>query len=247
MNRKRSLGNSETVPKTYKAAKEAGYFLDDRLLELTGLVPRSGEATLKIKAKVFYHRSQLEECISLTEGKKRGLKLREDFAPVGRRSFQPRGAGWISYDVYRLSDFDRSTTRSEVAAIEMPLLEAIWLVNKAAKTQRDLASTYYGAGMHGFAGNSRSRKEKYYGLKDRGIAFALSDGVLDWRGWHGNMSVVEGEGFRFHTRLRPKDAPERPNDSEFWMAEASSRRFSRKYRLKDAILTHANSTGRMSS
>ncbi len=55
------------LPTTYKAAKMNGYLPEHRLVELAGRAPRPGERPVKIKQRRFYHRSQLEKCISITE------------------------------------------------------------------------------------------------------------------------------------------------------------------------------------
>lgn len=120
------------------------------------------------------------------------------------------------------------------------LLAAIFTVNRAAKRQRDLAQKYYRSSMHGFAGSAKSKKLKYYSLKDRGIATAYLSGRLSCENKHANLYLYRGEGYSFHSTLCPVglEVPELPlaGGEEHLFIEAKPKGV-KEPRLIDALRT----------
>jgi hypothetical protein len=105
---------------------------------------------------------------------------------------------------FREAQIRREQRKTKLDTLEnVDLLVAIFTVNRAAKRQRDLAQKHYRNGMHGFAGSSRKRKEEYYDLKDRGIMSAHQAGQLSCEYRHGNLFLWRGEGYSFHSTLKP--------------------------------------------
>jgi hypothetical protein len=86
---------------------------------------------------------------------------------------------------------------------EVDLLAAIFTVNRAAKRQRDAAQKHYQGRRHGFAGSSKQKKQRYYGLKDDGIIAAHQAGRLQCIGQHGGLFLWQGEGYSFHSTVKP--------------------------------------------
>jgi hypothetical protein len=121
---------------------------------------------------------------------------------------------------------------------EVDLLAAVFTVNRAAKRQRDLAQKYYQQNMHGFAGSSKNRKRKYYDLKDMGIMAAHQAGRLVCTFRHGGLYLWQGEGYSFHSTLKPKslDVPELPlQEGEAYLFVEAKPMGSKEPRLRDAI------------
>jgi hypothetical protein len=143
-------------------------------------------------------------------------------------------------------DWSKARDRRERAAARrdehrhVDLLAAIFTVNRAAKRQRDLAQTYYQRGMHGFAGSSKDRKQGYYELKDRGIVAAHGAGRLTCAFRHGGLYLWTGEGYSFHSTLKPEGAevPELPlgDGEEHFFVEAKPKG-TKEPRLTDALRT----------
>jgi hypothetical protein len=128
-----------------------------------------------------------------------------------------------------------------VQPVTVDLLAAIFGVNRSAKRFRDAAQMNYQKGTHGFAGNCKERKEKLYKLKDRGIVAAYRAGRLKAEGAHGVLTVYRGEGYCFHSLLRPLGIV--LNALEFDANEAGclyleqKPKSAREPRLKDSVAT----------
>jgi hypothetical protein len=86
------------------------------------------------------------------------------------------------------------------------ILLAIWSVNRAAKRRRDAAESFYEKDLHGFAGAHKKAKDRYYRLKDIGIAWLAHDGHLAAAYRHGQLVVWVGGGYSFHSTLIPHGA-----------------------------------------
>lgn len=90
------------------------------------------------------------------------------------------------------------------------LLLCIREASRAAHRERDAASDAYNQGRYILAGNARKRKNKWYALKERGIAAAHEAGLVCYVGSSPQgMAVYEyGEGGMscFHSTLHPVDA-----------------------------------------
>jgi hypothetical protein len=101
----------------------------------------------------------------------------------------------------------RAERRQNRKLRELPLLDAIREVSRAAHRWRDAASAQYSAGNYGFASHSSGKKKNFYNLKERGIASAYKQGLLRYAGQTPQgMAVYEyGEGGLscFHSCLHP--------------------------------------------
>jgi len=225
------------LPKTKKAAKEAGY------LTLSGaysshLVPLRNAEPIMVKGEAFYDRGQCEEIMSRTEAKRQRLGVPDEAKPVMTFHAQFRGQGSVSYDVYRISDCVPMRAVKEVPPVEIDLLQAVFTANKAAKRYRDSAQSNYRHGQHGFAGHAKETKETLYALKDKGIAAAYRQGRLSFVGTHGNMGLYRGDGYCFHSTLIPETCELVDNQQEAVFVEAAPKG-TREGRLKDATHTLA--------
>jgi hypothetical protein len=118
---------------------------------------------------------------------------------------------------------------------EPDLLSAIFAVNRAAKRQRDAAQSHYLHGQHGFARLAREKKEYYYRLKDQGIKEAHRLGLLAPVRIHGQLAFYLGQGYSFHSALKPKgiELPTVENDAPITVD--SKPQGSKEPRLCDAI------------
>lgn len=89
----------------------------------------------------------------------------------------------------------------------LPLLDAIREVSRSAHRWRDAAQAQYQAKNYGLAGHSKRQKERLYGLKERGIAAAFLQGLLQYAGASPQgMAVYDyGQGGKscFHSCLHP--------------------------------------------
>jgi hypothetical protein len=116
------------------------------------------------------------------------------------------------------------------------LLAAIFRVNRSAKRYRDAASSCYSKRAYGLATHNRLEKEGLYGLKDRGIVEAYRRGLLQAEGFHGTLCIYRGNGYCFHSTLRPVGVslPRIREDDEPLFIEAKPRG-SGEMKLKDAV------------
>lgn len=88
-----------TAP-TKKAAKQAGWLSERDLARPTvRLIPAQGAKGTVIKGEVFYHPDDLEELLSMTEARRRGLGV-----PVTAGAAKDCYSGHGYYPVYRRSD-----------------------------------------------------------------------------------------------------------------------------------------------
>jgi hypothetical protein len=95
----------------------------------------------------------------------------------------------------------------------VPILPALFTLNRRAKRCRDLAQKYYRRRKHGFAQKAREEKETIYGLKGQVLHHLVASGVLSVIGYHRFLGeqgehfaeILAGEGYSFH---RPCDPPE---------------------------------------
>lgn len=83
------------------------------------------------------------------------------------------------------------------------LLAAIFAVNRAAKRHRDNASKQWSYGRKSAAARAAEHKRNLYELKDLGIIKAFQDGRIHPTKIHGCLCLYEGEGYSFHSTLKP--------------------------------------------
>lgn len=118
--------------------------------------------------------------------------------------------------VIRTIDYDRLQEAMETKAQKhhksvnrLPVLAALFTLNRRAKRCRDLAQTYYQNGMHGLAGDMKREKDRIYDLKGQVLHHSVEAGVLAGGNFHqfefGNWAeVLEGSGYRFHRPCPPR-------------------------------------------
>lgn len=142
------------------------------------------------------------------------LKTKTSWAQEGRsvlRGSEPVAIIETSYCGRRVGCYglySHGQTKPKRQCVRRPpkvidLLAAIWTVTRTAKRYRDAASKSYKKGKHGMAGQCRRRKEQLYLLKDKGIAEAVHLGRISAVGIHGGFCVYRGEGYCFHSALKP--------------------------------------------
>ena len=175
-----------------------------------------------------------------------GLRTRTQWTELGQAVLADARPGATFsgyYDDYDL--YPESATRPKRRVASHPpkkidLLHAIFAVTRAAKRFRDAASSCYDRNAHGFAGTNRARKKELNELKDRGIVAAVAAGRIAPVAARGNLTEYRGEGYCYHSLLRPVDwsVLGAPNESEPLTVEAKPRT-SHEPRLKDAIFTLA--------
>lgn len=83
-----------------------------------------------------------------------------------------------------------------------------------------------------------TKKKQLYELKDRGIVLSHINGWLDTEGPHGAITVYRGDGFCFHSFLRPADHKIEHIDNKGSVIFVESKPKTKKeMRLCDAIAT----------
>lgn len=120
----------------------------------------------------------------------------------------------------------------------VPLLAAVWTVNRTAKRYRDAAMSHYNRDHHGLARLAREKKEMLYRYKAQALHYLAADGTLQHVGHHrfpGNKwaEVLTGAGFTFH---RPCATPKQASGEARSTIEAKPRG-AMEPRLCDAIFT----------
>lgn len=130
-------------------------------------------------------------------------------------TYLPRrvGYGIPSRDKRKLTAALKRCESTRVSRTPQPhpeLLLCIREASRAAHRERDTARDAYNSGRHILAGNARQRKNKWYGLKDRGIVAAHKQGLVRYIGASPQgMAVYEfadGGTSCFHSTLHPAGA-----------------------------------------
>lgn len=116
------------------------------------------------------------------------------------------------------------------------ILSCIFTVNRSAKRRRDAAASCYRSRLFGLATNHKSKKESLYELKERGIAYAASQGWLKPQTKHGGLCLWQGEGYSFHSTLCPADLAESRGGEDRIFIEAQPKKAGEP-RLIDAEAT----------
>jgi len=93
----------------------------------------------------------------------------------------------------------------------LPVLAALFTLNRRAKRCRDLAQVYYRSGMHGFASDMKREKNRIYDLKGQILHYMLENGVLVGGKYHrfefGNWAeLLQGSGYSFHRPCPPRES-----------------------------------------
>ena len=119
--------------------------------------------------------------------------------------------------------------------------DAVWIVNQSAKRYRDAARNCYEVGAFQFATINKAKKEKLYGVKDRGIRWLISEGHLICKAKHGDRYLWSGLGFSFHSSAVPQVMPTNvSNERVFIEAKLNVKQ---SIRLKDAVFLIENIGG----
>lgn len=174
-----------------------------------------------------------------------GLRTRTQWNKKGRallKDAKPISEFLGNYDNYHL--YPESATRLKIRfnvypAKKIDLLASIFVVTRAAKRYRDAASKCYELKAYGPATTNRHKKEICYELKDRGIVSAFRSGLIHPVSTSSNLTVYRGDGYCFHSLLRPVEwvQPENQNTEDNPIFVEAKPKDPKEPRLKDAIAT----------
>jgi hypothetical protein len=92
----------------------------------------------------------------------------------------------------------------------LPVLAALFTLNRRAKRCRDLAQTYYQRRMHGVAAEMKREKNRIYDIKGQVLLHMVEAGVLVGGKFHrfefGNWAeILAGGGYTFHRPCPPQE------------------------------------------
>ncbi len=222
--------------RTIKQAQQEGLRTEVQWMKSYRRCPKVGARSELIKGRAFFHKDETEELLSKAEGKRRGLKLKQNAEPV-HQVYYRRAAGY--YDMYRASDFLPAERKKIHPPAAVDLLCAIFTVNRSAKRYRDTAKRLYGIGCHSLSRAASNKKKRLYVLKDAGIREAYRRGLLRPEAIHGGLAVYRGNGFCFHSTHVPVELREQlPVEAdEVVFFRESVPRSSTEAKLKDAEFT----------
>ena len=219
--------------KTIKAAKQAGFHPPKP--------DEYGGERITVKGRLLVRNAK--QSVSATEWRRRGYKVLPGQTPhatmSGRVGYNGYGCGKpMDWAVYRDDQVAPIRKRESRSAVVIPILRALWTINRRAKRCRDLASRNYNCDNHGFAGNYSREKTRLYHLKSRAMHYLLESGLLSITGHHcfGNRlwaEVCKGAGYTFHRPCPPQHS----DDSEQCQAIEAKSKEATEARLVDAIYT----------
>ncbi len=221
--------------RTIKAAEAAGFH---RMADY-----EYGGEQIIVKGVLLGKNTQFAE--SETAWRRSGRKVMSGSKPHAIRTCRVgggSGAKSVTYAVYRHDQTHSVQRRSQPReAVAYPLtfqnvLAAVFAVNRSAKRYRDAAQSCYQSGVHGFAKMHKERKEELYRLKDNAIVHAYRAGFVVAVGLHGSLTVYRGEGYCFHSPLRPENVNLETTSEEAVFVEAKPRQAT-EMRLRDAVAT----------
>lgn len=215
--------------KTKKEAKEKGYHTVEEWLRKDRVVIQINDG-VSVKGSVYYDIDATERLISKLH--KPGYKVREDAEPIKEK----RAYHGYYFDLYRESDFIPIQKRKEIEPQPIDILAAIFTVNRASKRYRDAAESHYGNKQHGLARHSKELKNYLYCLKDKGIKYAYTNGLISCDGKQGGLYIYTGSGYIFHSPIYPRgiEVEAITAEDDIWV---DAKPKTEKYRLKDAIYT----------
>jgi len=168
-----------------------------------------------------------------THWRRRGRQLKPNAQPAAIMY------GWYghSYCLYPESETMERIPRAEHPPQVVDLLVALLTLTRTAKRYRDAAQTHYRRAAHGLAGFSRETKERCYDLKDRGLIHAVQSGRIVPVRFRGALTEYVGEGYCFHSYLRPIGIDGVASDDDAPLRVDAKRKGSGEARLKDAMAT----------
>jgi hypothetical protein len=219
--------------KTLKAAKADG-FHKPKAWEYGGELLRLKNHTLVRNPK---------EAVSRHKWSARGYRIKTGATPHANQSHHVAGRT-KKYPVYRDDQVIGKRRVTECPAVEIPILLAVWALNRSAKRYRDSGQSHYLHANHGLAGHAKNTKENYYDLKAQALEQLLTEGKLTVMGYQlfGEnkywTEVLQGDGFTFH---RPCARPSTQyRDCQVLETIPAKERSAREPRVKDAIYTVEN-------
>jgi hypothetical protein len=187
--------------KTFKEARECGF----RPIR----ADQYGGDQIVIKGKTYARNAQVAK--SKSAWSREGLRVRTGELPHAIVRAPRVG----EFEVFRGDQVEAKKSppmaRAESATPEN-VARACWTVNRSAKRFRDAAQSTYRSRAHGLASTNKQRKDNLYLLKDRAIAWLATRGHLEFKRTHGGLSLFEGLGYSFHSRLLPPGRS--PSDAE---------------------------------
>jgi hypothetical protein len=221
------------VPRTKKVARQAGFIGESEFRRQSfRKIPRRGAKVVVVKTEKFYAGADCERLLNKTDARNSGLRIPDGLEPVEWRSWK-----YGHFGLWRESDLVPVAKRTEKPPRAIDLLAAVFCVNRSAKRYRDAAGDCYESGTHGLAKAAKQRKERLYGLKDRGIAEAFRQGSIQFVGRNGTLALYRGEGYCFHSRLLPPGQSEEHDDADAPIFVEAKPKGSKEARLKDAVFT----------
>lgn len=216
--------------KTLKAAYAAG-FVKHKPEQYGGEV-----AVVKNHTLVRYTKG----AVSRTAWERQGFRVRPDQEPhavVGGRV----GGRYRWWDVFRDDQVEPLRRRVTPPATTVPILSAVWAINRHAKRLRDRASAWWSGCRRDLAGQNAERKREYYALKGQCLHHLLADGRVAVTGYcrfgqSGDLwsEVLAGGGYTFH---RPCPPVENLRDVPNLVGIEAKPRGAGEPRLRDALLT----------
>jgi hypothetical protein len=213
---------------TLKAAYAAGY---------RDAAPDDyGVPVFSLKGHQLVHNPK--QAVSRTAWEQKGFRVRIDAEPHAIISGR-----YQSWAVFRDDQVEPRRRLFVPPPKQIPILAAVWAINRHAKRLRNRASAWWEDGRRDLAGTNAARKRTYYRLKGQCLQYLLSEGILTVTGHvrfgsDGSLwaEIVEGDGYSFHRPCAPVEGAEVP---QIHRIEAKPKKATEP-RLRDAELTIRN-------
>jgi hypothetical protein len=213
--------------KTLKAAKAAGY---QQIYDCY-----YGGEQIQLKGHILVRHPKI--AISKSAWLKLGFSVRPGepaHATVSGRVGDKHRSWWV----YREDQVRPKRVFQPQAPQIIPILSALWAINRAAKRFRDAASSHYAHHQHGLSSFAKEKKQTLYQSKAQALYYLVQDGTLQHSGYHCFSDdkwaeVLTGSGFTFH---RPCEAPDQLSTRFIGNIQAKPRS-AHEPRLCDAIHT----------
>ena len=159
--------------------------------------------------------------------------------PGAPRAKRPRSRPVFDESCFRAPKFKKVPPKL------VPLLDAVWALNRRAKRMRDSAKIHYHGARFGLATYFRKEKDWCYNLKGQALHWLLQEGgvaIVSFHRFSGDnwAKVVEGGQFRFHFPCPESDVPRevRACSTEHSLGEIEAKaRSYREPRFVDALYT----------
>ena len=219
--------------KTLKAAREAGFRdVEDR---------DYGGEWIDLKGHTMVRNTRSAKCEADWRYYRYTVKRQEK--PHSYTRIYVRNRLWIDIGLYREDQVRPLRRYWNVPLKEVPILLAVWAINRSAKRYRDFSSKQYSRHNHNFARFGSQTKKKLYHLKDQTLHYLVEEGVLQVKGYHrfdaGWAEVLKGEEFTFHRPCRKPEVDNEEDVPQIEEIEAKTRERGEP-KLKDAVFTLEN-------